>query len=141
MEKNKSFAERRKDLRLNMLEPLFINLHIAKKKGLLFLQSKKHAPAENISAGGILLELPSLNQKQLKRILEGQDKIMLEMSIPLFKRAVKIPAKIIWIGKVDKRGKTVYIAGVSFTDIKEEDREKLLPFLIGLCLKGKANII
>jgi hypothetical protein len=76
----------------------------------------------------------------MDRIIEVKDRLVLELTAPYFKTPFKIPGKIIWLEKKGMRHKPLYVVGISFEDIKEKDREKLLPLLVGLCLKGKANL-
>ena len=133
-------TERRKDLRLSVLSPVAIKINITQGKGILRLRRRKKALPRNISISGILLDSLTLNQHQLGRVVDGSDKLVLELEIPYLKRPLRVTGKIIWSAKKDKHGKTTYEAGISFKDIREKDREKLLPLLLGLCLKGKAKI-
>ena len=132
--------ERRKDLRLGILTPASIKINITQGKGILQLQRKKKASPKNISISGIQLDSLKLSQHQMERVVNGKDKLALELEIPYLKRPLRVTGKIIWTVKKDKHGKTTYEAGVSFKDIREKDREKLLPLLLSLCLKGKAKI-
>jgi len=138
MEKIKLEKERRKDIRLGMFEPFFIRIYVARHKGLFRLRPKRYASTKNISANGMLVELFALNKNQIERIISGKDKLILELDIPFLKKPLRIFGKIVWLEKRDRRGRTISVAGVSFQEIKEKDRERLLPLLISLCLKGKA---
>ena len=140
MENLSTGAERRKDLRLGILTPVSIKINITQGKGILQLRRKRKALPRNISISGILLDSLTLNQHQLGRVVNGKDKLVLELEIPYLKRPLRVAGKIIWSAKKDKHGKTTYEAGISFEDIREKDREKLLPLLLSLCLKGKAKI-
>ena len=140
MENLSSGTERRKDLRLSLLAPVSIKINISQGKGILQLHRRKKASPRNISISGILLDSLTLSQHQMGRMVNGKDKLVLELEIPYLKRPLRIIGKIIWTAKKDKHGKTTYEAGISFKDIREKDREKLLPLLLSLCLKGKAKI-
>ena len=129
--------ENRRDLRLEISDSLQIRFCIAKKKNFLGLCRKKYASAKNISANGILVELP-LKDWQIGRIMKGEDKIVLELKIPNFAKAMLINGKIIWWEKRYKRGKALYMVGISFDELNSNDREKILPLLLNLCVKGKA---
>jgi c-di-GMP-binding flagellar brake protein YcgR len=133
-------AERRKDLRLGILTPVSIKINITQGKGILQLRRRKKASPRNISISGILLDSLSLSQHQMRRVVDGSDKLALELEIPYLKKPLRVTGKIIWSAKKDKHGKTTYEAGISFEDIREKDKEKLLPLLLSLCLKGKAKI-
>ena len=140
MENLSTGAERRKDLRLGILTPVSIKINITQGKGILQLRRRKKASPRNISISGILLDSLSLSQHQMRRVVDGSDKLALELEIPYLKKPLRVTGKIIWSAKKDKHGKTTYEAGISFKDIREKDREKLLPLLLSLCLKGKAKI-
>ena len=140
MENLSSGTERRKDLRLSLLAPVSIKINISQGKGILQLQRKKKASPKNISISGIQLDSLKLSQHQMERVVNGKDKLALELEIPYLKKPLRVTGKIIWTAKKDKHGKTTYEAGISFKDIREKDREKLLPLLLSLCLKGKAKI-
>jgi len=140
MENLSSGAERRKDLRLGILTPVSIKINITQGKGILQFQRKKKAFPRNISISGILLDSLTLSQHQMGRVVNGNDKLVLELEIPYLKRPLRVIGKIIWSAKKDKHGKTTYEAGISFKNIREKDKDKLLPLLLSLCLKGKAKI-
>ena len=140
MENLSPSPERRKDLRLDMFEPLLIRFFISKGKSIFKLHPKKSASTRNISINGALLELLTLKEGQVGKMITGRDKLTIELEIPLLKRPLRIRGKIVWVGKKDKHGKIVYETGICFEDIKAKDRVKILPLLVNLCLKGKAKI-
>lgn len=136
MDKKRIDKERRKDLRVGISKPFTIRFQIKKRKGLFALRPKKIAQAKNISVGGMFIELPTLDQKQMDRIIGGQDKLILELETPEIRRPIKVLGRITRLEKRDRYGKSTYVAGLSFEDIKEKDREKILHQLISLCLKS-----
>ena len=140
MENLSSDTERRKDLRLGIPHSVSIKVKVAKGKGILQLHQRKSATPRNISISGILLDSLALDKDQIDRVASGQDKLVLELEVPYLKKPLKIPGKIVWAARKDKHGKTTYEAGISFEDIKEKDKERLIPLLLSLCLKGKAQI-
>jgi len=140
MDKKKRDQERRRDLRLGLEKPLTFKFQIKSSKGVFKLQTKKAFRVENMSLGGISVELPPLSEKQLEKVLNGQDQLILELNIPDIKKPLKLPGKIAWLHRKDHGGKPVYIAGLSFDDLDPADREKLLSQLIGICLKSKVDI-
>ena len=141
MDKKKMEQERRKDLRVGMEKPFALRFQIKSNKGLFKLRAKKTFRVENMSLGGLSIELPPLKQKQIDRVINGQDQLILELNIPAIKKPLRLPGKIAWLRKKDSAGKSVYVVGLSFDDLNEADREKLLSQLIGICLKGKVDII
>jgi c-di-GMP-binding flagellar brake protein YcgR len=140
MDKKKSGQERRKDLRLGLEKPLTLRFQIKRNKGVFKLRAKKAFRVDNLSLGGISIELPPLSEKQLGRIINGQDQLILELNIPSIKKPLKLPGKIAWLHKKDGSGKPIYVAGLSFKDLNAADREKLLSQLIGICLQSKVDI-
>ncbi len=137
---DKKPEERRKDLRLGIGSPLTLSFRIKKNKGLFKLQPKQIFQVDNMSLGGISVELPPLDQKQLDRVKNGLDQLVVELKISYLKKPLKLPGKIAWLQKKDKDGKPTYIAGLSFNDLSDSDRDKLLSQLIGICLKTKVII-
>lgn len=137
---DKKTQEKRKDLRVGMEKPFLLRFQIKSNKGIFKLRAKKNFRVENMSLGGLSLELPPLQQKQLDRIMNGQDQLILELNIPAFKKPLKLPGKIAWLHKKDNAGKSTYVAGLSFEDLNSADREKLLAQLIAICLKNKVDI-
>jgi c-di-GMP-binding flagellar brake protein YcgR len=140
MDKKKTEQERRRDLRVGMEKPFTLRFQIKSNKGIFKLRAKKNFRVENMSLGGISIELPPLDQKQIDRVIKGQDQLILELNIPALRKPLRIPGKIAWLQKKDSAGKPIYVAGLSFEDLNEADREKLLSQLIGLCLKSKVDI-
>lgn len=140
MNKKNSDRERRKDLRVGMPKPLMVRFRIEKQKGIFKLRPKKIARAKNMSVGGMFLELPHLQEGQLDRIIKGKDKLILELETPEARRPIRIKGKITRLEKRDRYGKPIYVAGISFEDIKEKDREEILRRLITICLKSGCSI-
>ena len=140
MDKKKTEQERRRDLRLGLEKPLTLRFRIKRSKGIFKLRAKKTFRVENMSLGGISIELPPLNQKQIDRVISGQDQLILELNIPSIKKPLRLPGKIAWLHKKDSSGNPIYVAGLSFEDLNARDREKLLSQLIGICLKNKVDI-
>lgn len=132
--------EKRKDLRIEIDEPLAIKCHIKKKSDLLNLLGKVYSSAENMSVGGMRMELPLLDSKEMNRVIEGKDKLILELDVPGLKRPLKVTGKIAWLKKRDRRGNTHYVAGVSFENLKAKDREKILSKLVSTCVKEGGSV-
>ena len=141
MDKKKTEQERRRELRVEMEKPFTLRFQIKSNKGIFKLRAKKIFRVENMSLGGISIELPPLSQKQIDRVMNGEDQLILELNIPSLKKPLRLPGKIAWLHKKDSAGKPVYVAGLSFQDLNAADREKLLSQLIGICLKSKVDII
>jgi len=140
MAKKKIYRERRRDLRVGVAKPFMIRFQIKKQKAIFNLRPKKIGQAKNISVGGMFIELPTLNQRQMQRIIDGKDKLILELETSETKRPIRVTGKINRLEKRDKFGKPIYVAGLSFEGLKEKDREEILHRLITLCLKTKCTL-
>ena len=109
-----------------------------KKQGKLFdFSQARMTQIEDISAGGMCIEFSGVTQEEIENIKSGKDQLLLEMQVPSFKKPLIIPAKIAWLRKKDNQD--AYLAGVSFTEIGEQEREQILSLLISLCLKGETK--
>lgn len=140
MVRNIAKSERRRDLRIIIKKPFVLEL-IYKKEGKLFsLWFKKHIRAENISVGGARIELPFLKKLQLNKIKEGKDKLVLIFKIPSLGKPLQVKGRISWLEKRNSSGKDMYLAGVSFEDIKENKRQDILNLLINMCIKDGCKI-
>lgn len=134
MNKKQINEEKRRDLRLSTALPLTLKLNIKKTREILSLHPKRTAQAENVSVGGVRIELPLFDRKEIDRLIDGKDKLVLEFDIPYLKRPIKVLGKIVWLEKRDKAGKTLHVAGICFEDIKEKDREEILKELVNISL-------
>lgn len=140
MEKEKTAQERRKEIRLGLETPLSFRFQIKSNKGTFKLQPKKTFRAGNMSLGGISIELPPMKQKQLERIINGEDQLVLELTVPNIKHPLRLTGKIAWLHTKHNADKPIYVAGLSFEDLNTMEREKLLLQLIGICLKSSVKI-
>lgn len=132
--------ERRKDLRLFIGKPLVLKFHIKKRKGLFRFLPKGISRADNMSVGGIAVELPALSRREIEGVINEDDQIVLEFDIPAFKKALRVTGKVAWLKKKDKTGRTVYVTGLSFQNLKEAEREQLLLHLLNICLKEEVKV-
>ncbi|MFH1397563.1 MAG: PilZ domain-containing protein [Candidatus Omnitrophota bacterium] len=85
----------------------------------------------NFSYSGALLELDELNENWIKDLTSGMIKIIIEIKIPVYPEPIKAIAKVIWIKRneePEKEGK--YLIGLSFTDITDEDRDRIKKYTI-----------
>ena len=133
--------DKRRDLRLKMSRPIVVKLEIKKPKGLFNIRRKKKSGVEDISVGGVRIELPVIERKEIDKIIEGKEKLVLELNLPSFRKPVKVVGKPVWLKKKDKGHKVVYVLGLSFEGISPHDREKILGQLINSCLTSSCTII
>ncbi len=112
------------------VEYIFINGELRRD-----LSKKYSGYVSNFSYSGALLELDELNENWIKDLTSGMIKIIIEIKIPVYPEPIKAIAKVIWIKKIEepeKEGK--YLVGLSFTDITDEDRDRIKKYMIDSCL-------
>jgi len=136
----KNATDKRKDLRVELYKPFAVKLHIKKNKGLPFFSQEKLSSVDNMSVGGMRLELPLIKRSQMEKIIDGREKIVLELGVPSNKKALKITGKLVWIKRKDKHGKTIYVVGLNFPHIKDSERELILQYLMEACLKDGCSV-
>lgn len=132
--------ERRKDLRVIIEDPFVLKLKYKRGKKIFDLPFSKDAVVENISTGGIRIELPLSEKSYLGSIKEGKDKIELVFKTPVLRKPVKIIGTVTWLKKINIRGTDKYLAGVSFEGIKEKERKEIFNLLINMCMKDACKI-
>lgn len=144
MEKGYEGQERRKDTRLYQSIPIeyrFIN--VARPK-----DSSERRPAHinitNISSNGVLLELNELNEDWIEDLKSGRLKIALEIKIPApfqllypgIPESIRVIAKVAWLEKKEEPdGTKKYLLGLSFTDITDEEQNKIIRHIINYHFK------
>ena len=133
MKKGKlAHSERRRHVRLPIKEAISVCFKVVTRaegeKAIVSHQVK----TKNVSGGGMFLEIPLLKPKLLEGLLQGTHELTLEIDIPIVSHPVKALAKVVW---VEGRNSLRYGVGVSFLSINEEDRDKLIMYLIEGCLQ------
>ena len=78
----------------------------------------------NISGGGIQVKLHDVSSDLLQELLATQRKLLLEFSIPLNSRIVKVYGKMAW---AKQEGSTQ--AGVCFVDIGVDEQKLIADFV------------
>ncbi|NOX97615.1 MAG: PilZ domain-containing protein [Nitrospirae bacterium] len=125
-------SEKRKYVRLQPKEAISVHFKIVTKSEGEKVPIHHRAKTKNVSGGGMFLEIPLLEPKLLEGVLRGTHNLFLEINIPTSSYLVKALAKVVWIeGKTSKQ----YGVGVSFLSINEEDRDKLMEYIIEGCLQ------
>ncbi|MFH0877008.1 MAG: PilZ domain-containing protein [Candidatus Omnitrophota bacterium] len=132
--------ERRRDPRLGIFESLPIKFRIKKSGWLFSLVSKKTGAVQNMSVGGMFLELPFLKDKNAVRIMKGQAQLILEIKASRTRKPIRIKARVLRLEKGGATHKPMYVAGLSFEDIKEKDREEILHQLVSICLQSGSRL-
>jgi len=119
-------SEKRRYVRLQPKEAISVHFKIVTQAEGEKVTSHQ-AKTKNVSGGGMFLEIPLLQSKLLEGILLGTHNLLLNIDIPAVSHPVKALAKVVWVeGKNSSR----YGVGVSFLSINEEDRNKLVNYII-----------
>ncbi len=125
-------SERRSYIRFQLKEAVSVRFKVVIRaegdKAIVSHQVK----TKNVSGGGMFLETPLLKPKLLEGLLQGTHELLLEIDTPAVSRPIKALAKVVWVEGKNSDG---YGVGVSFLSINEEDRDKLMNYLIEGCLQ------
>jgi c-di-GMP-binding flagellar brake protein YcgR len=122
-EDNPDSLERRKFSRFRDNIFIFGNLKLSPTE-------KFKAFTENISAGGLMLEM--------ERDIPNQSELELEMYQPLDRDkrvifSIPVLGRVVWTRKIEKdnfqEGENKYRVGIEFSEIKEEDRKRITKYV------------
>ena len=81
----------------------------------------------------MFLEIPPLKPKMLDGLLRGTHVLSLQIDIPNVSRPIKVLARVIWVEGKRRVDSNRYGVGVSFIGISEDDREKIMNYVIDSC--------
>ena len=120
-------SERRRYVRLQPKEAISVRFKVItraeEEKALLNCLAK----IKNASGGGMFLEIPPLKPKLLEGLLRGTHGLFLEIDIPTVSQPIEALARVVWVEGNIQDG---YGVGVSFLSLNEEDRDKLISYII-----------
>lgn len=75
----------------------------------------------------MFLEIPPLKPKLLEGLLRGTHDLFPEIDIPTVSQPIEALARVVWVEGNIQDG---YGVGISFLSINEEDRDKLISYII-----------
>ena len=131
-------TERRKYVRIKFKKPIIFKFKIEEgysgKKGISY---EDQAQARNISFGGMFVEIPIVDQGGLKRLVDGKDKLVVEVNMPNSASPLKAKAKVAWVGKRHKTQPPIFGVGISFEEVS--DKDKVAGLMIDESLKTKQD--
>jgi c-di-GMP-binding flagellar brake protein YcgR len=117
-----SMVERRKYLRLDASVPIKYAV-IAKDKQTISHPAEQNTNSKNIGGGGLMIEVPLL----VDEFLMTKNLLKVEMNLPDEQQPLHAIAKIICVERDDSED--VYYLRLSFVEISEEDRERIIKFV------------
>ena len=124
--------ERRKYIRVRLAKPLKLNFRIIGSKGSIKMGGTF---SKDISGGGVLIDLPAMKQEILEGLVAGKNSVVLEFRLPRTRAKLRIRGKVQWVDRKETpKGKT-HGVGIQFIGMREEDREKLLQYMLDLVLE------
>lgn len=101
---------------------------------------QRSAIIHNISAGGLCVELDTLDESLSDDLTSGRVKLLLEISLPSAKEPILALAKVVWVSKLWKEKGVCegeYLLGLQFTELTTSSRDAISDFI----LKSYAGLI
>jgi hypothetical protein len=118
MERNYTGPERRESIRLKQTIP--VEFSLISDERVAAVSGKRKAVIQNISAGGVRMEVEGLEAILIEGLRNGMIKVGLQVSLPNSPEPLRILARALWITKslsTVSSGKPMYILGLKFIDI------------------------
>ena len=123
-------SERRRYIRLEPKEPVSVRFKVVEESRGSKVAATDQAKTRSMSAGGMFLEIPLLKPEMLEGLLKGTHLLFLEIDIPDAPHPIKALARVIWVEGEKGKKSDRYGVGVSFLSIKEDDRDKIMNYVI-----------
>ena len=122
----KEQTEHRKYIRLNSCFPVEFSLYFTLGKPA----SKEYQGFTcDVSNGGLCIRAKNLKPEDAEAIASKKPHLALSINIPLSSRPIEATAVIAWSRKDDKDPtKKTDLIGVSYNNIKEEDRRRIISY-------------
>ena len=118
--------EKREQIRWQQIIPgriIFINIEREKSFG------KRHSVIiHNISAGGLCVEVDTLDENLRDDLISGIVKMLVEISLPSTREPILAMAKVVWLSKLWKeKGATKgeYLMGLQFTELTTSSKDAI----------------
>lgn len=127
-------SERRRYVRLEPEEPISVRFKVIEEsRRRKVATGTDRAKTKSVGGGGMFLEIPPLKPKMLDGLLRGTHVLSLQIDIPNVSRPIKVLARVIWVEGKRRVDSNRYGVGVSFIGISEDDREKIMNYVIDSC--------
>ena len=125
-----SKSERRRYIRLEPKEPISVRFKVVEESRSRKAAAADQAKTRSVSAGGMFLEIPLLKPEMLDGLLRGTHLLSLQIDIPDASHPIKALARVVWVETEKEVKSDKYGVGVSFLGIREEDRDKIVNYVI-----------
>jgi len=127
--------ERRENVRIYQVLPVefvFINEDTSAE-----LSKPCSAVIQNISAGGVLLEVDELNESWKDGLFSGMIKVAIEIKLPGIEQPIRALARMVWFSKLwkEKDKKEKYVMGLEFVDITTRAQDLIREYIISSFFK------
>jgi len=134
MEKYQS-AERRKYIRINTVFPVQMKILGPgnKEVSLDLIQGF----TKDISKGGLRIEINNLDEKARQEITKSQNKLQLFVQVPFSKEPIKALSSYEWIKEEKRDYPNIYAIGISYENIDENSKNRLMRFAVGMLILPK----
>lgn len=134
--KKEIVSERRRYVRISPPEPIQVKYNLVEDHGEGGTETNK-ASSQSVSGGGLFLELPYLEPREVEGLLRGEKKLSLQIYIPNLSQPIKALGQVMWMEGKKEGERYFYGAGVSFIRIDEDDRDEIINYIIDLYLRKK----
>lgn len=125
-----SESERRRYIRLEPKQPVSVRFKVVEESRSRKVAAADQAKTRSVSAGGMFLEIPFLKPEMLAGLLKGTHLLSLQIDIPDASHPIKALARVVWVEAEKEVKSDKYGVGVSFLGIREEDRDKIMNYVI-----------
>jgi hypothetical protein len=130
MKEERHHIERRKYIRLQSVFP--VEFKLLSKDGKREVTDFMQGFTADISKGGILLRAGRIKADVAKRIQKGEGDLLLHINIPYGRDPIAARAGVAWMTTVKEHEKDLCLIGLSFRDISDKNRKRLVGYTMSL---------
>ena len=133
-----SGTERRIYIRLNTVFP--VEFEILSPDGKEVLSEFHQSFTRDVSEGGICLEINNLKDELAGRLYKKTAKMRLQINVPFSAKPVSADADAVWIKKIKEDHPNKFLIGISYRQIDDKDRRRIVNFARFLRFRQKAVV-
>lgn len=130
--------ERRRYIRLNTVFP--VELEIVSSDGKEVLSGFHQSFTRDVSEGGICLEINNLKDELAGRLNDKTAKMRLQINVPFSAKPISAEADAAWLKKIKEDHPNKFLIGISYKQIADRDRRRIVNFARLLWFKQKAIV-
>lgn len=139
MDKRKeSVAEHRIYIRLNTVFP--VEFVILSSDGKEVLSEFHQSFTRDVSESGMRLEVNNLKDELAGRLNDKSVKMRLKINVPFSAEPISAEADAVWLKKIKETHPNKFLIGISYKQISERDRRRILNFARFLRFRQKAVV-